>query len=370
MSAIEHIKKNRRNIVEHYVQASNASAYAQTLSTLLPLGALWYAVSLSAQISFWLTALLTLPISLFVMRAFLLMHDCGHKSLFRSDRLNQFFGFIFGLVWGMPAYVWSQHHAFHHSTNGNWSKYRGPLSVVPATEYAAMSEKQQRKYRHARSIWITPLAGFLYVLWNPRINWLKGTFSLVAHLLKKKIEEPGVSIRTHAAGFKTRYWADANEYWQMFWNNVVLMSIWALMSQLIGAALFFSVYVASTSLAGAAGLVLFTVQHNFEHSYASSDEGWDSVEAAIRGTSFLILPRWLNWFTVDIAFHHVHHLSSKIPNYRLVKCHEEFKHLFLDVTRIMLADVPKSLKCILWDTEQRRIITVEEARLQKYPATA
>ncbi len=156
----------------------------------------------------------------------------------------------------------------------------------------------------------------------------------------------------------------------MFWNNVVLMSIWALMSQLIGAALFFSVYVASTSLAGAAGLVLFTVQHNFERSYASSDEGWDSVEAAIRGTSFLILPRWLNWFTVDIAFHHVHHLSSKIPNYRLVKCHKEFKHLFLNVTRIMLADVPKSLKCILWDTEQRRIITAEEARLQKYPATA
>ena len=106
-----------------------------------------------------------------------------------------------------------------------------------------------------------------------------------------------------------------------------------------GPALFFALYIVSVSLSGAGGIVLFTVQHNFEHSYASSDEGWDYDTAAIHGTSFLILPRWLNWFTANIAYHHVHHLSAKIPNYCLVKCHEEYQHLFTDVVRVKLSQV-------------------------------
>ena len=151
----------------------------------------------------------------------------------------------------------------------------------------------------------------------------------------------------------------------MFWNNAVLLSAWALMSWIVGPALFFAVYVTSTSLAGGAGLVLFTVQHNFEHSYASGDEGWDYVTAAIQGTSFLVLPRWLNWFTVDIAYHHIHHLSARIPNYCLAECHYENRDLFSDVTRIGLSGVPKALKYILWDTRHRRLISVAEYQRQK-----
>jgi len=151
----------------------------------------------------------------------------------------------------------------------------------------------------------------------------------------------------------------------MFWNNVVLSSAWALMSWIVEPALFFAVYVTSTSLAGGAGLVLFTVQHNFEHSYGSNDESWDYVTAAIQGTSFLVLPRWLNWFTVDIAYHHVHHLSARIPNYCLAECHDENQDLFSDVTRIRLSGVPKALKYILWDTRRRRLISVAEYQQQK-----
>ncbi len=154
---------------------------------------------------------------------------------------------------------------------------------------------------------------------NPRFTWLKGSIGLVAHILRRKIARPGISVKAHAAEFKTPYWASAREYWHMFWNNVVLLSAWVLMSWTVGPALFFAVYSVSVSLAGGAGLVLFTVQHNFEHSYASDNEGWDYVTAAIQGTSFLVLPRWLNWFTVDIAYHHVHHLSAKIPNYCLAQ---------------------------------------------------
>ncbi len=102
----------------------------------------------------------------------------------------------------------------------------------------------------------------------------------------------------------------------MRWNNLVLIGLWALMAWLVGPLLFFVCYTISISLAGAAGIVLFSVQHNFEHSYASHHEGWDHTRAAIEGTSFLVLPRWLNWFTVNIAYHHIHHLSARI-NYCL-----------------------------------------------------
>lgn len=365
MSSIDRIKQQRRTIVDRYIEADNLRGFGQILTTLVPLGALWYAAVLGADVSYWLTAGVTLLMSFFLLRAFVLMHDCGHGSLFRAGWLNRGFGFIFGVVSGMPQYVWSQHHAYHHATNGNWAKYRGPLAIVTVNEYAAMTDRQQRSYQRARSIWLGPVAGFLYIVWTPRLTWLKGTIGLVGHILKGKIAQPGISIRARAAEFKTPYWASAQEYWHMFWNNVVLLSAWVLMSWIVGPALFFAVYIVGTSLAGGAGIVLFTVQHNFEHSYASDNEGWDYVTAAIEGTSFLVLPRWLNWFTSNIAFHHVHHLSAKIPNYRLAQCHNAYQELFSDVTRIDLSGIPGALKCILWDTGHRRIISVAEYRRQR-----
>jgi len=365
VSSIDRIKQQRRTIVDRHIEADNVRAFGQVLATLVPLGALWYAAVLSADVSYWLTAAVTLLMSLFLLRAFVLMHDCGHGSLFRTGWLNRTFGFIFGVVSGMPQFVWSQHHAYHHATNGNWAKYRGPLAIVTVKEYAAMTDRQQRKYQRARSIWLGPVAGFLYIVWNPRLSWLKGSIGLLGHILRRKIAQPGMSIKAHAAEFKTPYWASAQEYWHMFWNNVVLLSAWVLMAWIVGPVLFFAVYVVGTSLAGGAGIVLFTVQHNFEHSYASGDEGWDYITAAIQGTSFLVLPRWLNWFTSNIAYHHIHHLSARIPNYCLVQCHNEYQDLFSDVPRIKLSGIPAALKCILWDVGHRRIISVAEYQRQK-----
>jgi omega-6 fatty acid desaturase (delta-12 desaturase) len=196
---------------------------------------------------------------------------------------------------------------------------------------------------------------------------------LVRHLVKKKIAQPGVSVQAHAAEFKTPYWKDATEYWHIFWNNVALLSTWVLISWHVGPVLFFTVYLISTSLAGGAAIVVFTVQHNFDHSYASDTAAWDYDTGAIRGTSLLVLPRWLNWFTADVAYHHVHHLAATIPNYRLAKCHKEYQDLFTDVTRVKLSRVPTALKCILWDTRSQRIISVAEYRHnyvhRKTPAT-
>lgn len=357
-------KQQERIIIGRHYQADNVKGFVQVLATLAPLAGLWHVVVPSAGASLWLTAAVTLLMTLFLLRAFVLMHECGHGSLFRSARLNRAFGFLFGILSGMPQFVWSKHHAYHHATNGNWSKYRGPLNTRSVDEFRAMSGRQQRLYELARNIWLAPFGGFLYLIFNPRFTWLAGSLGFVVHVLKGVVMRPGVPVKSLAAGFKTPYWSDAKEYWHMFWNNIALLTLWVLMSLWIGPALFFSVYLVSVSLAGGAAIVIFTVQHNFEHSHATDSEGWDSDVAAIQGTSFLVLPRWLGWFTANIAYHHIHHLSAAIPNYCLAECHDEHQDRFSGVTRIRLSQIHDSLRCILWDTRSCRIISVAEFRRQ------
>src|SRR2546423_15283017 len=164
MSSVTRIKQQKRTIVDQHIEADNVRGFAQVLTTLVPLAALWYAAALSAGVSYWLTAAVTLAMSLFVLRAFLLMHDCGHGSLFRTARLNKAFGFIFGVVWGMPQYVWSQHHAFHHATNGNWAKYGGPPAFLPGGENVPLTDRQQPQYQTFPTHRVGPLARVLYVI--------------------------------------------------------------------------------------------------------------------------------------------------------------------------------------------------------------
>jgi omega-6 fatty acid desaturase (delta-12 desaturase) len=260
----------------------------------------------------------------------------------------------------MPQFVWSQNHAFHHATNGDWSRYRGPLNVVTVEEYRGMTARQQRRYRRSRSIWIAPLAGFVYLVVNPRVTWLAGSLQLAAHALRGWLAQPAVPLGAHAAAFRTPRWKSWKEYRHMSANNVALLSGWAAMAWAVGPATFALVYGLSMALAGGAAIVLFTVQHNFEHSYASDTTGWEHDEAALRGTSLLVLPAWLNWFSADIAFHHVHHLSSRIPNYHLARCHAEHEALFACVTRVPLSGVPGALKFVLWDKAARRLVSVAE----------
>ena len=358
VSSSHSISLHKQDIIRRHLRADNCRASLQVLNTLVPMAALWWLAVWSVGASWWITASAALLLSLFTLRVLVLMHECGHGSLFRNQRLNRAFGFLFGVITGMPQYVWSQHHTFHHAHNGNWEQYRGPLTTPSVEEYRAMSVAQQRTYRYSRHIALAPLGGFIYLLFNPRFTWIKGSFSLLLHRMRGR----------PASEFKTRYWNSAREYRHMSANNLVLFCIWALMCWAIGPALFFSVYVISVSLAGGAGIVLFTVQHNFEHSYASGNQDWDHDRGAVTGTSFLQLPPWLNWFTANIAYHHIHHLSSRIPNYRLVACHDEFSHLFGEVRRVSLAQIPSALKCLLWDRQAGRIISFAEYQRQQQAA--
>ncbi len=358
------LKQQKCLMISRHAKSDDLKGLTQVLMTLVPFGLLWWAAVRSAGVSPWLTAALMLLISLFTLRAFGLMHECGHGSLFRSRRLNRAVGFLLGVVSGMPQYVWSQHHNYHHAHNGNWDKYRGPYTTLSVDEYAALTGVRQRMYRVKCAVPVAPLAGFIYLIFNPRFTWLKGSLGLALHTLRRTFARPGGSVSEHVAGYESRYWKSAREYRHMLWNNLVVLSVWVAMCYACGAALFFFIYLLTLSVAGGAGILLFTVQHNFEHAYASDNDRWDSDTGALAGTSFLVLPGWLNWFTVNIGYHHIHHLSASIPNYRLVRCHDEYRHLFSSVTRVRLSQVLAALDCILWDTHAQRIISMAEYRRQ------
>jgi omega-6 fatty acid desaturase (delta-12 desaturase) len=360
MKPIERLKLEKSALVQKYSKSNNTFATYQVLSTIVPYFALFYVAIVSLSISYWLTAAAIIGLIMITMRVFMMMHDAGHNCLFVTSRQNSIAGFIMGVMCGVPEYVWSKHHAYHHATNGNWNKYRGPLSVLSSDEYSQLSEKKQKSYANSRNILLAPLGGFSYFIFTPRFTWAKGSIELVFYVLKNKISAPKTSLKDIANSFETKYWANWTEYRHMAGNNIVLISAIIAASWYFGVIPFFTVYIIALSLAGALGIILFTIQHNFEDSYATGDEGWNYNTAALEGTSYLDLPRILHWFTADIGYHHVHHLSARIPNYKLRACHEEYQHLFNEVPTIKLKDVAKSFKFILWDEASGRIISVQQ----------
>ena len=354
------LKAQKNGLIKEYAVRNNLKAFIQTLTTIVPYFVLFYAAIESQKISYWLSAGLTLLLTLFIIRVFVMLHDCGHNCLYVNPRENKIAGFIFGVLCGVPQYVWSKHHDYHHATNGNWNKYRGPLAVLSVDQYAELNEKGKKSYANNRKLRLAPMAGFLYFIFNPRFTWMKGSIQFAIFFIKQKLANFSKPAAEISAEFETNYWATWQEYRHMAANNLVLLPAWVLAASYFGVVEFFTVYIVALSLAGAIGIVLFTVQHNFEESYAASDDDWDYFVAALDGTSFLQLPKFLNWFTADIAFHHIHHLSARIPNYNLVKCHEQYKHLFDRVKRISLSEIPHAFQFIIWDNHTSKIISVAQ----------
>ena len=347
-----------RDTLQPYTNKSNAIAVKQLLTTIAPYLFIWYLYIETLHISVWLVIPFSIVMSLFVLRCFVLMHDCGHGALFNSIRANKIIGFILGVITGMPQFVWSKHHAYHHTTNGDWEKYHGPLNIISTKEYSALNDKQQKYYRLFRHIAFAPIAGFFYILFNPRFNWFVGSIKLIFDILRSIIFDSNSDTLRIIKECNSKYWGDQKEFLHMTYNNIALLSLWFVMCSFIGVFNFFIPYAISISIAGAVGLIVFTVQHNFENSYASDTAHVQYFRAALEGTSYLKLSPLLNWFTADIAYHHIHHLSIAIPNYRLASCQHDLKDLFTNVKRINLSEIPKSLKYILWDRDRQKIVSI------------
>lgn len=344
-----------------YTQTSNWIATRQVLLTLIPIALLWLAYAYLAKTSLLFFIPIALVMSLFLLRSFVLMHDCGHYSLFRTRRANQTVGFILGVMTGMPQYVWAKNHNYHHKTNGDWDSYGGVFNIITTDEYAKLSERQKKNYWRFRQPIILIPAGFFYVLFFPRVNWLIGHFVMCYKILRPLVTLHFSEAIEVVRKWETKYWKTKKDYQHMTYNNIALFAIWVAMSAWIGALPFFLLYVVSTSLCGSMGILAFTIQHNFENSYATDSARVDPCQAALEGTSMLVLPKVLNWFTADIAYHHLHHLSVAIPNYNLEACHNEFQEFFKDVTRIHLSDFMSTFEYQLWDPKLEKIVSREYA---------
>ena len=371
MTTPAQLKKIAPEIIKKYSHKNNIKALIQNLNTLIPFFVLFFLAikSLQSQ-SYWLTAGFILLLSFFIVRIFMLMHDCGHNSMFKTQIFNTIGGFFTGVFVGMPQYVWSQHHNYHHSTNGNWEKYRGPLNTSSVAEFEKLSPARQKMYQRTRSIFMAPVGAFMYFIFNPRFNWVLGSLQFIVNVITHKIKNTDTTLKDIINSQQSKFWKTGKEYLHMTLNNIALLSIWFLASWYFGTAIFFTVYIISLSLAGAAGIIIFTIQHNFEGSYASDTEHWSYHQAALSGTSFLTFPKIINWFGADIAYHHIHHISATIPNYNLAECHQEYAHLFDDVTRIRLRDIAKAFTFILWDEKNQKIISVNQFNEMKKASIA
>lgn len=353
-----------RSLLRSYATKSSVIATRQVVITVLAYALVWFAYLATIHLSPWLVLPYSLLGGLLVLRLFVLMHDCGHGSLFPSKTANRAVGYLLGLFTGMPQYVWSQNHAYHHATNGDWERYRGPLAILSTAEYEKLDSNQQRKYWLTRHTGLLLPGGLFYLGFNPRFTWLVGSIGLGRRLLAS-LFQPSVSTSKLLKECKSRYWKTPKEYLHMSLNNLVLLTVWVVMCSVFGVLEFFAMYCLCLAIGGGLGIMLFSVQHYFEESYAQDTTNNDRNRAALEGTSYLVLPKVLNWFTADIAYHHVHHLSSAIPNYNLARCHRDLQAEFTGVKRISLGEIREALTYLLWDTEQSVLISLPEHLAQQ-----
>jgi len=338
----------------------------QIINTVVPLILTVIALSSVTQ-SFDLQAIILAPIFflltiLLMSRSFSLMHDCGHQSLFSSRLVNRCVAFCLSIIHGIPHHPWSRGHAFHHKYNGNWDRYRGPSALTTREHYEKKNSSSRRFYRVLRHPLLLFPGGFYYLILKPRfalvLGFLELAFSLaknsLAAVTRKKIPNLLSMIESH----QSSYFYTRGEVYDTIANTAVLVACWWLIGGAIGYLHFWLLYIAVMSSSAALMIAVFFVQHNFPGSYASDEKDWSYFKGAIEGSSFLQLPPILNWFTADIAYHHIHHLSERIPNYRLRDCHIANLHLLDDVNPLYLHQIPSCFSLILWDNLNMELVSV------------
>lgn len=349
-------------VLAPYMKSNDLRATYQILNTVVPYIVLWFLAVKAAFISYWLLPPIVVLMALFSGRCFSLMHDCGHYSLFRSKRVNRVIGFMLGAINAIPQYPWSRGHAYHHKTNGDWERYRGPSALIATEEFAKLSPSAQRRYELPRHPLMIFPGGFFYLAIKPRLALILGTYGFIGHFLTCLKQDLGMGLATIFSSYKSKNWYTAGEFWELLFNNICVVGGWIFLGNLLGFGFFLSVYSITLTLSAAIFICVFFVQHNFEGSYAHKTEGWDYLRGAIEGSSYLELPKVFRWFAADIGYHNIHHLCEKIPNYNLEACHNQNRHLLADVKVLRMSDIPNCFKFILWDSASNRLVSIASFR--------
>lgn len=297
----------------------------QVINTLVPFFLLWILMVLSLDVSYWLTLLLAIPTAGFFARTFIIFHDCGHGSFFKSKRANDTLGFITGILTLTPYYRWRHDHAVHHASVGDLDRRGvGDIMTLTVKEYQQKSGWDRLVYRVTRH----PLA--LFTVGPLGLFLINNRFS------------------TRTSGKRERY--------SVYWTNLALLVIVLLISVTIGLKAFFLVLLPVMILGTTAGIWLFYVQHQFQGVYWERHERWDYLSAALKGSSYYKLPRLLQWFSGNIGFHHIHHVSPRIPNYYLEKCHRD-NPMFQGVKTLTLLSSMRCMFLSLWDEDKNELVS-------------
>jgi acyl-lipid omega-6 desaturase (Delta-12 desaturase) len=296
------------------------------------------AMFVATDISYFLVLALAIPAAGFLIRTFIVFHDCAHGSFLRSKRANATLGAALGVILFTPFAWWRHKHAVHHATTGDLDRRgTGDIQTLTIEEYRARPWWGRVGYRLFR---------------NPLVMFGLGPIWVV--LVNPRIVTPGLSPRLRRSVLATDLAlvvVVGGLVWLTGWKDVLLV---------LAPPLF---------LTGAAGIWLFYVQHQFEDAYWQRNDDWSFEEAALQGSSYLRLPRVLQFFTGNIGFHHVHHLSARIPNYNLQAAHQDAGELGA-VPTLSLVDALRAVRLKLWDAEQRRLVTFREALRKPSQATA
>ena len=312
-----------QEVVAPYAHPDLRRSIWMLINTLVPYFALWYLMIRSLEVGYWLTLLLAIPTAGFLIRSFIIFHDCGHGSFFKSKKANEITGILTGLLLFTPYQRWKHDHAVHHATAGDLDRRgTGDVYTMTVKEYLNAPWWKRIGYRIMRN----PIA--LLVIGPPLV-----------FVVFQRIPVPGMGKRELAS---------------VWWTNlavVAMMTGWCL---LIGWKAYLLVQIPVTMLATCVGVWLFYVQHNFDPTYWDHHEGWEFVRAGLQGSSYYKLPAILQWFTGNIGFHHIHHLSAKIPNYNLAKCYRE--NPLFHVRPLTIVGSLKSLYLRLYDEEQKILV--------------
>ncbi|MCU0488484.1 MAG: fatty acid desaturase [Anaerolineales bacterium] len=316
-------KASLRHILSPYQAPIAWRSIWQVINTLVPYVALWVLMYFSLRVSYWLTLALAVPAAGFMVRAFIIFHDCGHGSFFKSRQANDILGNLTGILTFTPYQRWRHDHAVHHATAGDLDRRgTGDVQTLTVEEYLALPWWKRIGYRIMR---------------NPLILFTIGSFLVFTVFQRFYGKDTGRRERISVLG-----------------TNLALAGMIASLSALIGWQAYLMIQIPILFLGTSAGVWLFYVQHNYEGTYWERHDKWDFFRAGLHGSSFYKLPAVLQWFTGNIGFHHIHHLSPKIPNYLLPKCHRENP-----IFHVPPLTIRSSLRCLrlrLWDEKQRRMV--------------
>ena len=302
----------------------------QILNTAVPYFVLWGLMIWTLSISYWLTLGIAVIAAAFLARMFMIFHDCTHGSFLGSRRANDWIGFVAGVLTFTPYRQWRHQHALHHATSGDLDRRgTGDIWTLTVEEYLNASRWKRFRYRVVRSPIVLFIVAPLYLF-----------------LIHHRIPSAAVGKRERRG---------------VHWTNGTLLAIIGLMSLTVGIKAYLLIQLPVLLLAGSAGIWLFYVQHQFDGVYWERRPEWDFAEAALRGSSYYKLPKVLQWFSGNIGFHHIHHLSPAIPNYRLEKCHKE-NAAFQSVKAVTLWSGLCALSFRLWDEERKKLVGFRRLR--------